>query len=71
MISLHRKDCMFEERQELAMALIRTERVDQVAIIRFDDPTTLNAMSVPMVEEFQAALSDERIAFQVKKDVAN
>jgi 2-(1,2-epoxy-1,2-dihydrophenyl)acetyl-CoA isomerase len=49
---------MFEERQERAMPLIRTETVDQVAIIRFDDPATLNAMSVPMVEEFRTALGD-------------
>jgi 2-(1,2-epoxy-1,2-dihydrophenyl)acetyl-CoA isomerase len=40
------------------MPLIKIESVDQIAIIRFDDPTTLNAMSVPMVEEFRAALGE-------------
>jgi 2-(1,2-epoxy-1,2-dihydrophenyl)acetyl-CoA isomerase len=40
------------------MALIKTERAEHITIIRFDDPTTLNAMSVAMVEEFAAALSE-------------
>ena len=39
------------------MPLVKTEIADQIAIIKFDDPTTLNAMSVPMVEEFRAALA--------------
>jgi len=40
----------------LGIPLVKTEIADQIAIIKFDDPTTLNAMSVPMVEEFRAAL---------------
>jgi 2-(1,2-epoxy-1,2-dihydrophenyl)acetyl-CoA isomerase len=40
------------------MPLVKTEIADQIAIIKFDDPTTLNAMSVPMVEEFRAALTE-------------
>jgi len=40
------------------MPLVKTEIADQIAIIKFDDPTTLNAMSVPMVEEFSAALGE-------------
>lgn len=40
------------------MSLVKTEIVDQIAIVRFNDPATLNAMSVRMVEDLQAALAD-------------
>jgi 2-(1,2-epoxy-1,2-dihydrophenyl)acetyl-CoA isomerase len=38
------------------MALVKTEMLDQVAILRLSDPATLNAMSVAMVDEIRAAL---------------
>lgn len=40
------------------MALVKTETVGQVAILRLSDPATLNAMSVAMVEALQAALDE-------------
>jgi 2-(1,2-epoxy-1,2-dihydrophenyl)acetyl-CoA isomerase len=38
------------------MTLVKTEMAGEVAIISLSDPATLNAMSVAMVEEIQAAL---------------
>jgi 2-(1,2-epoxy-1,2-dihydrophenyl)acetyl-CoA isomerase len=38
------------------MALVKTETAGDVAIVTLSDPTTLNAMSVAMVEELRAAL---------------
>ena len=38
------------------MSLVKTEVLGRIAIVRLDDPATLNAMSVPMVEELRAAL---------------
>jgi 2-(1,2-epoxy-1,2-dihydrophenyl)acetyl-CoA isomerase len=40
------------------MSLITLDIVDHVATICFNSPATLNAMSVPVVEEFSAALKD-------------
>jgi 2-(1,2-epoxy-1,2-dihydrophenyl)acetyl-CoA isomerase len=40
------------------MALVKTDYVDQVAVVRLNDPATLNAMSVAMVEELRAVLSE-------------
>jgi 2-(1,2-epoxy-1,2-dihydrophenyl)acetyl-CoA isomerase len=40
------------------MALVTTETAGQVTILRLSDPATLNAMSVRMVEEVQAALDE-------------
>ena len=40
------------------VTLIKTERAGDVEIIRLNDPATLNAMSVAMVEELRGALGD-------------
>lgn len=40
------------------MPLITTEVSDQIAIVRFNEPAALNAISVPMVEELRSALDD-------------
>jgi 2-(1,2-epoxy-1,2-dihydrophenyl)acetyl-CoA isomerase len=42
----------------MEMSLIKLDVVDDVATIRFNSPATLNSMSVPVVEEFRAALID-------------
>jgi 2-(1,2-epoxy-1,2-dihydrophenyl)acetyl-CoA isomerase len=38
------------------MALVTVEMVERIAILRLNDPATLNALSIPMVEELRAAL---------------
>lgn len=40
------------------MALVKTDIADHIAVVTLNDPATLNAMSVPMVEELRAALSE-------------
>jgi 2-(1,2-epoxy-1,2-dihydrophenyl)acetyl-CoA isomerase len=40
------------------MALVTTEFADQIAIVRFNNPAALNAISTPMVEELRAELAD-------------
>lgn len=42
------------------MSLAKVDFVDQIAIVRLNDPATLNAMSVKMVEDLQAVLTDVR-----------
>jgi 2-(1,2-epoxy-1,2-dihydrophenyl)acetyl-CoA isomerase len=40
------------------MSLVKSEFVNHTAILRFNDPATLNAMSLAMVEALQAALDE-------------
>ena len=47
-----------QTKQGNTMPLVTTELKDHIAILRLNDPATLNSMSVRMVEEVQAALSE-------------
>jgi 2-(1,2-epoxy-1,2-dihydrophenyl)acetyl-CoA isomerase len=40
------------------MSLVKSEFANNTAILRFDDPATLNAMSIPMVEALGKALDE-------------
>jgi enoyl-CoA hydratase len=48
------------------VALVRVERIDQVALLTFDRPDKLNALSTPMLRELEAALASARDDPQVR-----